>query len=90
MKVFINKRTGGYRGGLAVVAANTPEEAHKTFFSNPDYEYLCNKWDENFNYTDDITEWETFEYHLNDWKECKFLTASVNKPCIIAEGGYTE
>lgn len=30
MKVYINKRTGGYCGGLIVVAANSPEEAHGT------------------------------------------------------------
>ena len=85
MKVFINRRTGNYKGGLAIVAANTPEEAHKTFFSDPDYEYLCNKWND-----DDITRLETFEYHLNGWKECKFLTANVDKPCVIEEDGYTE
>lgn len=90
MKVFINERTGGYRGGLAIVAANTPEEAHKTFFSDPDYEYLCSKCDEDFIYTDDVTKWQTYEYHLNGWKECKSLTANVNKPCVIKEGGYTE
>lgn len=28
MDVYINKRTGGYTGGLIVVAANSPEEAH--------------------------------------------------------------
>lgn len=28
MDVYINKRTGGYAGGLIVVAANSPEEAH--------------------------------------------------------------
>lgn len=29
MKVFINKRTGGYSGGLAVVAANNAELKNK-------------------------------------------------------------
>ena len=28
------KRTGGYSGGLAVVAANSREEAFKTFFED--------------------------------------------------------
>lgn len=28
MKVYINKRSGGYSGGLIVVAANSPQEAH--------------------------------------------------------------
>lgn len=30
MKVYINHRTGGYSGGLIIVAANSPEEAHGT------------------------------------------------------------
>ena len=28
MKIWINKATGGYVGGLVVVAANTQHEAH--------------------------------------------------------------
>lgn len=28
MKVFVNKPTGGYVGGLIIVAANSPMEAH--------------------------------------------------------------
>lgn len=28
MKVYINKRSGGYSGGLIVVAANSHQEAH--------------------------------------------------------------
>ena len=28
MKVYINKRSGGYSGGLIVVAANSPQETH--------------------------------------------------------------
>lgn len=31
MKVFMCKRQGGYSGGLAIVAANSKEEAFKTF-----------------------------------------------------------
>lgn len=43
MKVFINKRTGGYAGGLIVVAANSPEEAHGVMCANEDGHWLeCN------------------------------------------------
>lgn len=34
MKVFINERKGDYAGGLAIVAANNAEEAHKVFCFN--------------------------------------------------------
>ena len=33
MKVFMCKRDGGYSGGLAVVAANTKDEAFEVFHS---------------------------------------------------------
>lgn len=33
MKVFVNKARGGYCGGLVVVAANSPEEAHGALMS---------------------------------------------------------
>ena len=36
MKVWMCKRSKGYSGGLAVVAANTKEEAIRTFFNDKD------------------------------------------------------
>ena len=46
MKVFMCTRQGGYSGGLAVVAANSVEEAFKTFYKKvanlvdwKDYDY---------------------------------------------------
>lgn len=39
MKVYINHRTGVYSGGLIVVAANSPEEAHGTMFKDLHCEY---------------------------------------------------
>ena len=40
MKVFINKRTGGYAGGLIVVAANSPEEAHGVMCASENGDWL--------------------------------------------------
>lgn len=90
MKVFMCKRRGGYSGGLAVVAANSVEEAFKTFFEDPDYDWMVNKCDEDYCLTDDFTKWHSDYYPLERWYWCHGLTANVDKPCIIMEDGYTE
>ena len=49
MKVFINKPTGGYVGGLIVVAANSPMEAHGAMCAENEslaYWYEANGWQE--------------------------------------------
>lgn len=49
MKVYINKRTGGYSGGLIVIAANSPEEAHSTMYRDLEYGrdyYEFQNWEE--------------------------------------------
>lgn len=90
MKVFMCRRKGGYSGGLAVVAANSVEEAFKTFFEDPDYDWMVNKCDEDYNLTDDFTKWHSYYYPLEKWFECKVITANVKKPCVIMEDGYSE
>lgn len=91
MKVFMCQREGGYSGGLAVVAANSAEEAYKTFFEDNDYEWMIDKFDEeNYEYTEDFTKWCSYYYPIEKWFECKILTANVDKPCVIMEGGYSE
>ena len=89
MKVFMCQRQGGYSGGLAVVAANSAEEAFKTFFEDEDYEYMVDKY-EIGEFIEDFTKWHSDYYSIEDWFECKVLTANVNEPCIIMEGGYSE
>lgn len=78
------RRQCGYSGGLAVVAANSAEEAFKTFFEDKDYNWMV------YNSDDDYTKWRTWHYPLDNWFECKVLTANVDKPCVIMEGGYSE
>lgn len=91
MKVFMCKRQGGYCGGLAVVAANSAEEAFKTFFEDEDYCWMVDKYDVNtYEYTDDFTKWRSDYYPIENWFECKVLAANVDKPCVIIEDGYTE
>lgn len=47
MKVFINRPTGGYVGGLIVVAANSPMEAHGVMCAEEEsltYYYEASGW----------------------------------------------
>ena len=85
------KRKGGYSGGLAVVAANSKEEAFKTFFENDDYDWMVDKYDlDTYKWLEDATQWRSYYYPLEMWFECKVLTANVDKPCVIMENGYSE
>lgn len=94
MKVFMCQRQMDYSGGLAVVAANSAEEAFKVFFEDEDYDWMVKKWirtDEyTKEYTEDSTKWRSDYYPIEKWFECKVLTANVDKPCVIMENGYTE
>lgn len=87
MKVFMCKRKGGYSGGLAVVAANTKEEAFKTFHSDKRFNWMNEPLGHE---ADESEEWYTHYYHLKDWFECPMLTANVDKPQVIEEDGYVE
>ena len=91
MKVFMCKRQGGYSGGLAVVAANSVEEAFKTLFEDKDYDWMVDKFDsEAGKITDDFTKWHSDYYPIECWYLCHGLTANVDKPCVIMEDGHSE
>lgn len=91
MKVFMCKRHGCYSGGLAVVAANSVEEAFKTFFENDNADWLVNKYNvDTYEFTYDFTKWRSDYYPIGEWFECDELTANVDKPCVIMEDGYSE
>lgn len=81
MKVFINYRNALYGGGMILVAANTVEEAIEAFHEDPKYSYL---WD---CYGGDFYE---YYYHADSWEEFPNVIANVDKPQVLAEGGYTE
>lgn len=89
MKVFINKRNGGYLGGLAIVAANSAEEAHKIFCFNHPFSNFFDAED-NCCSKENAVSWECFDYEADRWKEVPYLTADVTEPCLIEEDGYTE
>lgn len=85
------QRQGGYSGGLAVVAANSVEQAFKTFFEDNDYDWMVDKYDvDTYEYTDDFTKWRSDYYPIEKWFWCRTLTANVDKPCVIMEDGYSE
>lgn len=91
MKVFMCKRRGGYSGGLAVVAANTRDEAFEVFHSSKDHEWMLDNMDfETGLFTIDITRCDSDYYKREDWFEVPFLTADTITPRLIEEGGYTE
>lgn len=91
MKVFMCKRTGGYSGGLVVVAANTLDEAFETFAKDERYKYLVEWYDwETSAIIDDVSKIDSEYYPRDNWFEVSYIIANVDKPCVIAECGYTE
>ena len=45
MEVYINKRRGGYSGGLIVVAANSPQEAHGVMCDSERGDYFADYYE---------------------------------------------
>lgn len=81
MKVWMNKRTGGYSGGMILVAANSAQEAHEVFHADARFAYY-------WNILDDVT--DDFYYSPVGWEEVSNLEYHGEYPCVIAEEGYTE
>ena len=91
MKVFGCKRTGGYSGGLIIVAANSLNEAFETFAKNDRYEWMIDWFDfDTGKIIEDVTKVDSNTYPRDDWFEIKELAANVDSPRIIIEDGHTE
>ena len=91
MKVFGCKRSGGYSGGLIIVAANSLDEAFETFAKDDRYEWMIDWFDFDTNqYTVDVTKVDSDIYSRDNWFEVPELVANVDSPRIISEGGYTD
>lgn len=91
MKVFACERTGSYSGGLAIVAANSKEEAFIVFHTDSRYDWMLDNQDiETGEFTSDINRCNSYYYKREDWFELPILTADVDTPCIIIEDGYSE
>lgn len=87
MKVWMNKRTGDYTGGLLLVAANSKQEAHELCLNSEKMEYIYWEW----YYGAEETRTEVYNrYDWDGWQEVPNLWYAGVKPCIIAEGGYAE
>ena len=90
MKVFMCKRVGGYSGGLAVVAANSSEEAYIVFHTDKRYKWALACFDEDGNYSEDPLIVNSYYYPKENWFEVPSLIANVDVPMVINEGGYSE
>lgn len=91
MKVFGCKRSGGYSGGLIIVAANSLNEAFGTFAKNDKYEWMIDWYDfDTSKITKDVTKVDSNIYPRCDWFEIPELVANVDNPRVISEDGYTE
>lgn len=81
MKVFLNKRKGLNSGGMLLVAANNPEEAHEVFHDDRELSHMWNEWD---GVTTD------YYYERKNWEELEGMDYDTTIPCVIDESGYTE
>ena len=91
MKVFGCKRSGGYSGGLIIVAANSLDEAFETFAANKIYEWMIDWFDfETNQFTENVKKVDSNTYPRDNWFNIPELVANVDSPRVISEGGYTE
>lgn len=90
MKVWMNKNKGEYSGGLLLVAANSAEEAHELCLNSENMEYIYWRNDYDFETKERIKIPVYDRYKWDGWEEIPNLWYTGVKPCIIAEGGYTE
>lgn len=80
MNVYINRAIGSYCGGLAIVAANSKEAAHKTLINRYNNEPDKKWW---HSYYDDI-------YKFDNWTLIAGLKYDSDSPYVIAEDSYCE
>lgn len=91
MKVFGCKRSGGYSGGLIIVAANSLNKAFEAFAKDDRYEWMIEWYNfQTEEYTEDVTKVDSNTYPRDNWFEIPELSANVSTPRVISEGGYTE
>lgn len=90
MKVYVCNFTGGYCGGLVVVAANSEYEAYRIVKEDNDLCWLFSCIDDDGNFIENKDDWEedTRCYHLKDFRLLKGFTADVERPQILAEDHY--
>lgn len=79
MDVYVNKVTVPYGGGLAIVAANSVEEAHGTLLSR--YKNLKDEW---------LNDYYNEIYKLNTWKQLDGVHVDSDIPYVLEESHYVE
>lgn len=87
MKVWMNKRHGDYSGGVLLVAANSAREAHELCLNSDELEDVY--WNRHFGAGE--TKVDVYNHYLWDaWQEVPKLNYNGDKPCVIAESGYSD
>lgn len=91
MRVFINKRTALYSGGMIIVAANDETEAQKVLVEVfPNEVYMFDKdGDICFDESECIKK-EHWNYKSENWAELVGVTASFEIATFLAESGHSE
>lgn len=79
MDVYVNKVSAPYGGGLAVVAANSAEEAHGTLLSR--YKDVKDKW---------LNDWYADIYKSETWKRLGGVHVDSDVPYVLEESHYVE
>lgn len=94
MQIYVNKRSNtlnGYTGGIAVVAANSPEEAHLVMAKDARFSYMFEMWDDNTNeIIDDPANYINIYYPKEGWEPLTNVTTDIEEPRVLCEDGYTE
>lgn len=92
MNVYVCRFTGGYCGGLVVVAANSADEAYRIVKNDKDLCLFFTCFDDDGNYIENIDDWgeESCCYHRDNFYLLKCVTADVERPQILAEDHYEE
>lgn len=92
MNVYVCIFSGGYCGGLIVVAANSEDKAYNVFRNDDKYNWMFNCFDDDGNYIENRDDWgeRTCCYHRKDFRLLNGVTADVKTPQILAEDHYEE
>lgn len=88
LKLFAAKRSGGYCGGLIVVAANTIDEAYKIFKEWADKTgktWIYSSYEDSDGFCDVVN-----LYPRDTWYEIPAVKVICDAPQVIDEDGYTE
>lgn len=89
LKLFAAKRESGYSGGLIVVAANSIDEAYKTYLEWVESTDNAHRLYERYEYVDGSVDVYD-KYPKDKWYEIPAVKVICDESRVIDEGGYTE